>query len=473
MSAPRGRAKHIAVLSCGLSLFLPTVAFANGDDDLGESDRRTLRGGGVATDGAGFSMRADGVRNTSETLQITSIPGGATVEAAWLYWATWNGTDDALTFEGAAVAGTLIGTSPTTLWQPPSDVTAFRADVTNLVTGNGTWTVTDLASSGVQTDTSGVGLVVLYSDPTASFESKFQLRDGSLTWCGIARDVTFDALVFPNAPTAASLGFVVADGQAAFADPVISVGTLSHVPSFDGGDGSMWDRLELDVTSETSAASTQLTWSMDASGQDCLQVVASYLLTTHPLADADLDGVPDVSDNCPNVSNPSQTDSDMDGLGDACDPPDTPDMGPADMGPPDMGPPDMGPPDMGAADMGAADMGAADMGPADSGIADIGPSDTGLGDVGAPDLPVPEMGGPDATPDLGGGLDAAAPGDSGQPLDLGARPDASAEPDGASPGKRDLTEPDGCCATVSHRPRTSPLWLAIVVALVGLRRRRR
>lgn len=36
--------------------------------------------------------------------------------------------------------------------------------------------------------------------------------------------------------------------------------------------------------------------------------------------DGDNDGVPDASDNCPNVANASQTDTDGDGIGDACDP---------------------------------------------------------------------------------------------------------------------------------------------------------
>jgi hypothetical protein len=39
-----------------------------------------------------------------------------------------------------------------------------------------------------------------------------------------------------------------------------------------------------------------------------------------PLKDGDKDGVPDFADNCPAVSNPSQSDLDGDKLGDACDP---------------------------------------------------------------------------------------------------------------------------------------------------------
>jgi hypothetical protein len=38
-----------------------------------------------------------------------------------------------------------------------------------------------------------------------------------------------------------------------------------------------------------------------------------------PIVDSDNDGVPDNSDNCPNTYNPNQTDSDGDGIGDACE----------------------------------------------------------------------------------------------------------------------------------------------------------
>lgn len=41
--------------------------------------------------------------------------------------------------------------------------------------------------------------------------------------------------------------------------------------------------------------------------------------TANPAPDADLDGIPDDSDNCPNIPNADQADNDADGLGDVCD----------------------------------------------------------------------------------------------------------------------------------------------------------
>ncbi|MEL7160057.1 MAG: PKD domain-containing protein, partial [Bacteroidota bacterium] len=49
---------------------------------------------------------------------------------------------------------------------------------------------------------------------------------------------------------------------------------------------------------------------------------ATDVVTVSSLTDGDNDGVADVDDNCPTVSNPDQADSNNDGIGDACDSPD-------------------------------------------------------------------------------------------------------------------------------------------------------
>jgi Tol biopolymer transport system component len=57
-----------------------------------------------------------------------------------------------------------------------------------------------------------------------------------------------------------------------------------------------------------------------ASDDDCTAGGICTPVTTVALEpDQDQDGIPDVSDNCPEVANPSQADTDGDGIGDTCD----------------------------------------------------------------------------------------------------------------------------------------------------------
>lgn len=61
---------------------------------------------------------------------------------------------------------------------------------------------------------------------------------------------------------------------------------------------------------------------LEAMGESSIEE-PEYLLSPAPeTADNDGDGVTDGADNCPSVSNSNQADVDMDGIGDACEPPD-------------------------------------------------------------------------------------------------------------------------------------------------------
>lgn len=57
----------------------------------------------------------------------------------------------------------------------------------------------------------------------------------------------------------------------------------------------------------------------DVTGSGLLDGGALYTALAQVYVDSDGDGISDMSDNCPNATNPSQQDTDADGLGDVCD----------------------------------------------------------------------------------------------------------------------------------------------------------
>jgi hypothetical protein len=137
----------------------------------------TLQGGRASVVAQGVSGR-DGTPDTSATLTLETLPAGAVIEHAWLYWQTTTAPDPDLVFAGTPVTGTQIGSAS----ECSRPAFTFRADVTALVPGGGDYVVTGFASTDVTNalDTDGVALVVIWRVPTYADESTFVLHDGLL-----------------------------------------------------------------------------------------------------------------------------------------------------------------------------------------------------------------------------------------------------------------------------------------------------
>ena len=101
----------------------------------------------------------------SASVNITLSGVTGTVKKAYLYY---HGIGDpayapaGVTFGGVAIAPIALGNATTNCWGTGSS-TAYRADVTAQVTGNGTYPVANLAN-GAGMNANGASLIVFFND---------------------------------------------------------------------------------------------------------------------------------------------------------------------------------------------------------------------------------------------------------------------------------------------------------------------
>lgn len=140
----------------------------------------TLR---TQANGAAGTTNACQVTTGATTATVSGIPATATVDAAYLYWAGSGAADGSVTFNGTGV--TPERTAGDSYVNGNSTLNFFGAvrEVTNLVTGNGTYTLTGLGvnNGGAYCTSQAVmgswSLVVVYREPNAA-PRRIQLRDG-------------------------------------------------------------------------------------------------------------------------------------------------------------------------------------------------------------------------------------------------------------------------------------------------------
>ena len=119
-----------------------------------------------------------------DTLTLAGLPGNYSIAKAYVYFDesyTAACTTPVLSFRDPNgnpnnVNASLIGTSGPVCWGETGTY-AFRADVTNYITGNGNYMIDSISCSTVW-EVDGATLLVIYQDLSANYEGTFVIFDG-------------------------------------------------------------------------------------------------------------------------------------------------------------------------------------------------------------------------------------------------------------------------------------------------------
>jgi hypothetical protein len=231
---------------------------------------------------------AGGMRGGDGTGSITVGGVDGPVAKALLYWNGPTNSSDPnvnalVSFAGTPVTGTNIGISGDNNWGF-LNTQSYRADVTGLVTGNGTYALANFTKPGA--DINGVALLVFYVNGSVADNRNVVLWNGNDSNCIGATAETWDETItgvpYPGSGSA-TLDFVVGDGQT-FPDGDVAVNgsTIASGSIFDGNtgpspvgiSGSLWDVKSVVITSVLTAGPNNLHLT-NVGTNDCLSLVVA------------------------------------------------------------------------------------------------------------------------------------------------------------------------------------------------------
>jgi hypothetical protein len=218
----------------------------------------------VSTD---YTTAAIGLRGVSAgSIAVTGVTGPVT--RAVLYWHGPTNSPDAtvnanLTFAGTPITGTNIGFSSDNFWSSTNSQ-AYRADVTSLITGNGSYSLAGFLN-GATALTNGATLFVFYDDGNEANDRDVVLFNGndsnianpfdaagwnlSLTGInytgGTARLVTY---VSDGQPFGISDGTLRVNGNLLASGTIFQGSAPAADPNIDPNIGSLTDVLTYDIT---------------------------------------------------------------------------------------------------------------------------------------------------------------------------------------------------------------------------------
>ncbi len=156
------------------------------------------------------------------TFTISGIPASAVIVQAFVWCdASGNGVPITLNitnpvFAGFSIPMTLVGVDQDKCWGYANSTT-YRADVTATVSGNGNYTISGFPT-GSPNDVDGATMVVIWRDPTASFQGDLIIWDGAMVRNGGTVSQTMS-------------GFTACSGNVFNARAFIGVGDLQGLGS--------------------------------------------------------------------------------------------------------------------------------------------------------------------------------------------------------------------------------------------------
>lgn len=253
-----------------------------------------LKGDYVA---AGVGMRGTGPPGGG-TIAVPALPGGATVQKAFLYWAVMNDTTIASladgNINGNPITGSLIGKTANPCWS--GDIHNYVADVTSDVLPGANNVLTDFASGGTLTGQpilEGASIVVIYSDPAAPNKTVI-IHEGAVSFI-LPPPQTTTFTGFSAVAGTSETTYIVADGQQSFPVPNIGLrnrtyvdGTLTadYVLNGAGPGTEFWDTLTQDISAFIPPSDTAVTIEVESSQDfgvaDCITWVAQVLSVPAP-----------------------------------------------------------------------------------------------------------------------------------------------------------------------------------------------
>lgn len=246
----------------------------------------------------GYVSAGVGLRNLGfGSITVGGIPVGSSVVAAYLVWDILDNSDESSLAEGqldgTPIVGSPMGSGASPCW-PTNANYSFYADVTSLVGGNGSYTLSGFASGGTDgsdpwsfgspaPEAEGASLVVFYENPSSP-ETVLQLYGGAdETQSGNLLTADLSGFTVSGTP-AASTTYIVADGQGAGSEALFDESPLAGseflgaapqaAPTYTFG--NLWDDSTFDVSSSLTPGDTSETAGVEGF-DDCLVWVGQVL----------------------------------------------------------------------------------------------------------------------------------------------------------------------------------------------------